>query len=29
MRMPHGRKPLNAEEIKILRVWVEQGARNN
>jgi hypothetical protein len=29
MRMPHGRKPLKAEEIKILRVWVEQGARNN
>lgn len=29
MRMPHGRIPLNAEEIKILRVWVEQGARNN
>ena len=29
MSMPHGRKPLKAEEIKILRVWVEQGARNN
>jgi hypothetical protein len=29
MKMPHGRKPLKAEEIKILRVWVEQGARNN
>ena len=29
MRMPHGRKPLKAEEIKILRVWVGQGARNN
>jgi hypothetical protein len=29
MRMPHGRKPLNSEEIEVLRVWVEQGARNN
>jgi len=29
MRMPHGRKPLNTEEIEVLRVWVEQGAGNN
>jgi len=29
MRMPHGRKPLNNEEIEILRVWVEKGAVNN
>ena len=29
MRMPHGRKPLNADEIEILRLWVEQGAANN
>lgn len=29
MRMPHGRAPLNAQEIEILRLWVEQGALNN
>jgi hypothetical protein len=29
MRMPHGRKPLNADEVEILRLWVEQGAVNN
>lgn len=29
MRMPHGRAPLQTEEIKILRIWVEQGALNN
>ena len=29
MRMPHGRKPLDTEEIENLRLWVEQGALNN
>ena len=29
MRMPHGRKPLDTEQIEILRLWVEQGAVNN
>jgi hypothetical protein len=29
MRMPHGRKPLDTDEIEILRLWVDQGALNN
>lgn len=30
MRMPHNSKyPLSDREIDILRLWVEQGARNN
>jgi len=29
MRMPHGRAPLAQEQIDILRLWVDQGARNN
>ena len=30
MRMPHGRdEPLTQREIEALRLWVEQGARNN
>lgn len=30
MRMPHGRdEPLAAQEIELLRRWVQQGARNN
>jgi hypothetical protein len=29
MRMPHGRKPLDTEEIEILRLWVDQGALDN
>jgi len=30
MRMPHGRaEPLTQHEIEVLRLWVEQGARNN
>ena len=29
MRMPHGRKALDREEIEILRLWVEHGALNN
>ncbi|HEC19354.1 MAG TPA: hypothetical protein ENI97_08420 [Gammaproteobacteria bacterium] len=30
INMPHGdRPPLSAEEIKTLRLWIEQGAKNN
>ncbi len=29
IKMPHGRRPLSAEEIALVRGWVEQGARNN
>ena len=29
MRMPHGRKTLGANEVEILRLWVEQGALDN
>jgi hypothetical protein len=30
MRMPHGRdEPLTGREIEVLRLWVEQGARDN
>jgi len=29
MRMPHGRKPLDTDEIEILRLWVDQGALDN
>lgn len=30
MRMPHGRdEPLSQNDIKVLRLWVEQGARDN
>jgi len=27
MRMPHGRNSLSSEEVEILRLWVEYGAR--
>lgn len=30
MRMPHGREaPLTRQEIEVLQLWVEQGARDN
>ncbi len=29
IRMPHGRDPLTPEDIEILRLWVDQGAKNN
>jgi hypothetical protein len=29
LRMPHQRSPLTAQEIGILRLWVNQGARDN
>ena len=29
IRMPHGREKLDESEIRILRDWVEQGAKDN
>jgi hypothetical protein len=29
IRMPHGGDKLNDREIEILRVWVQEGAKNN
>ncbi len=29
IRMPHGDQPLTAAEQQTLRLWVEQGAKNN
>ncbi len=29
IRMPHERDPLAPEDIEILRLWVDQGAKNN
>ena len=30
MRMPHGRaEPLSQNDIEVLRLWVDQGARDN
>jgi len=30
IRMPHGgRAPMSADEIRTIRTWVEQGAKNN
>ena len=29
MSMPHGREPLDSQEIEILRLWVEYGAQPN
>ena len=29
IRMPHGKTPLSAEEILLIRTWVEQGAKDN
>lgn len=29
IRMPHGREKLSDREIEILRVWVQEGAKNN
>ena len=27
--MPHGRKPVSAEEVETIRVWIEKGAVEN
>jgi len=29
IHMPHGREKLSDREIEILRVWVQEGAKNN
>ena len=29
IRMPHGRDPLKAKDIEALKLWVDQGAKNN
>jgi hypothetical protein len=29
IRMPHGREKLSAGEIEVLKVWVQEGAKNN
>jgi hypothetical protein len=27
--MPHGRKPLSDYDIKLIKTWIDQGAKNN
>ncbi len=29
IRMPHGREKLSDREIEVLKVWVQEGAKNN
>jgi len=29
IRMPHGREQLNERETEVLRIWVQEGAKNN
>jgi len=29
IRMPHGRGTLTGDEVEVLRVWVQEGAKNN
>lgn len=29
IRMPHGREPLSDKEIKTIKEWIDQGAKNN
>jgi hypothetical protein len=29
IRMPHGRQKLSDRELEILKLWVDQGAKNN
>jgi hypothetical protein len=29
IRMPHGRKKLSDDEIAVLKIWVNEGAKNN
>lgn len=29
IRMPHGKEPLTDEQIKIIKEWINQGAKNN
>jgi Planctomycete cytochrome C len=27
--MPHGRKPLSEYDLKVIKTWIDQGAKNN
>ena len=27
--MPHGRKPISDHDIKLIKTWIDQGAKNN
>ncbi len=29
INMPHGKRPLPKKEIKTIKTWIDQGARNN
>ena len=29
IRMPHGKKSLPKEQVEVLKVWIDQGAKNN
>lgn len=29
IRMPHGKKPLSDYEVKVIKTWIDQGAKNN
>lgn len=29
IRMPHGREKLDESEIELLKIWVQEGAKNN
>jgi hypothetical protein len=29
IRMPHGRQKLSDRELEVLKLWVNQGAKNN
>jgi len=29
IRMPHGKEPLNKKDIKILKKWIDEGAKKN
>ena len=29
LRMPRGQEPLSDDQVRLIRAWIEQGARNN
>jgi hypothetical protein len=29
IRMPHGQKPLPKEDVEAIKIWIDQGAKNN
>ena len=29
IRMPHDRKPLPEEDVETIKIWIDQGAKNN